>query len=456
MKLRLKQAGRWIGYIVIGAGIIVITIALVAYGQGYFYSQETGEITGGGVLYIGSTPSNADIFVSGEYRGKTEERVRLPSGEYTVELHRKGHRSWSKNATIRNTKVTHVHHPLLIPNAVSTTPVKKLQNVRFVSQSDNQQYLAVVEADNGRDRVRVFPANSMNSPSVVFIESRQQPDLTITDFTWSPDNSRALITATSGENVQYYIFNPNQENNATSVTNTVNMPLRDIKFGNSSSVLYGVANDGVLRRFDIEDSTSSSVARNVHSFTIHEGTIYMIRSQSNGSRLVRFDGNSFDTIAEYSSSSLQVSTVEFDDNTRLLLHNTERSQTFLVNGVGSDPIKTTSFPVGAATEVTTSPGGRFIVMYTDAYFTTYDIERDELHRFTIEGLNSVPHWYTSHHLLAVGKAGVILFEFDGANQEYLTNSESYAVFGNRDQDAIYSIKRNQLTEQLQLQQTDLE
>lgn len=457
MNLRLKHAGRVAGYTVLFVGIIVATIVLVAYGQGYVYNQETGEITGGGLFLIDSRPSGADIFIDGEHRGTTQKRIRLPVGEYTVEMYRQGHRPWSKELPIRETKANHVEYPILVPDTLSTAPVGTLDEVRLVSQSNEQRYVAVAETRAGRDRLRVFPAATPDTSYVVFTAPDSLPEAAITDVEWSPEADQGLVTVSSETETRQYVFNPATKRSSSASRTSLGVPLRRPVFSRSSSRVYGVDGDGALRRLDPGGGTGAILATNVSAFAVAEGAVYAVQPRQGSSRLVRIEDGNARLVRTYSPNPFHLERFRYDNEEYLLVHNEARRQATLMN-ISADPrsTNTTSLPVGAAESVTVNPGGRFVVMHTGESFTAYDMRWQTMHRFQIPGLDSEPHWYTDHHLLAASDNGVVMFEFDGGNQEYLTEATQFPVYGNSDRNAVYSIQRNHITDRLQLQLTRLE
>lgn len=454
MKLRLKQVIRWGKYTVIIVVIIGGTIALVTYGRGYFYSLESGEITSGGLLTLDSDPGRADIYIDNDRRGITEKNIRLPSGDYTIELRRDGYRSWSKKLSIREATVTHARYPVLIPNSVSSEPVIDLNEIRFVSQSDNRRYIAVIETQGNRDRIRMFAADSPESPYTVLPESAG--DLTVSGLTWAHDNSLALATTISKGSRRHYLFEPGEADSTRVFSRLNGATVHNLTFNESATALYGVTPDNVLQRFSLRNGPPRDIARGVVGYDVHDEGIYVMQRLENTSRLVHINDSNTKIMAEYDDQhDYNVTATEYQDTVRVLLHNTGRDQVTLISKNSTDSDVTTSLPVGAAERIAISPNDQYIVMYTGTYFTTYDLERDVLHQFELKGVTTTPHWYTNHHMLAVSKGNVMLFEFDGANREHLTTAESFSVLGNKNADAVYSIRRNQVTSQFQLQRTEL-
>jgi hypothetical protein len=457
MKPPFKQIFRWLKYPALILGIAAATVALVAYGRGYFYDLETGKIAGGGLLSIDSEPSDARIRVDDSRRGSTENRIRLASGTYTVELRREGYRSWTKELSVQTAAVTYARYPVLVPNKVPSEPIRNLSGLKFVSQSDDQQYLAAVTSTDGGDRVRIFPADGQSS-YLALTPSARYPGLDIGDVSWAPDASRAFVRAeTSSGAKQYFVFNPGSKRSGRVVETIAGEVFRQPIFSRNGQAIYGITGDNVLRRLALNQSPPRPIAANITDFDVYQDAVYALQQTSGGSRLVRIeDGETRSLSRSRLLGSRQIEAIQHQGQLHLVLHNTDRAQVTLIAKPASQARATISLPPGAAEQVTISPGGGYVVMYSGSHFTTYDLKRQQTHRFQMPDMATQPQWYTKHHLLAVSGEGVILFEFDGANQEYLTVAQDFRVFGNHQQEAVYSIRRNQVTNQLQLRRSNLQ
>ena len=458
MKPPLKQIFRWLKYPALILGIAAATVVLVAYGRGYFYDLETGKIAGGGLLSIDSEPGDARIRVDDARRGSTENRIRLASGTYTVQLRREGYRSWTKELSVQTAAVTYARYPVLVPNKVPSDPIRNLNGLKFVSQSDDQRYLAAVTSTDGGDRLRIFPAGGQSS-YLALAPSAKYPSLNIniTDLSWAPDASRAFVRAEiSSGSKRYFVFNPGAKRSGREVEAIAGEVFRQPIFSQSSQAIYGITDDNVLRRLALNQSPPRPIARNITAFDVYQDAIYALQQASGGSQLVRIeDGETRSLSINHLPGAHQIEAIQHQGQLHLMLHNTDRAQVTLIANPASGAPATTSLPPGAAERVTVSPGGAYVLMYSGSHFTTYDLKRQQTHRFRLADMATEPQWYTEHHLLAVSGEGVILLEFDGANQEYLTVAQDFRVFGNHQQDTVYSIRRNQVTNQLQLQRSNL-
>lgn len=85
-------------YIISIAGVVVVTIILVALARGYSYDIFSGQIKENGLVIINSQPSGADISFNGKTsQHKTPYRlVDAEPGDMTIGLNKADYRPWQR------------------------------------------------------------------------------------------------------------------------------------------------------------------------------------------------------------------------------------------------------------------------------------------------------------------------------------------------------------------------
>ncbi len=94
--------------------------SIILYSQGYRVDLGGKRIVQTGGLYFKALPPNAEIYINGEFRDKTAFLTNslfienlLPK-TYQVEVKKEGYRSWEKNLTVEERKVTDAKNIILI------------------------------------------------------------------------------------------------------------------------------------------------------------------------------------------------------------------------------------------------------------------------------------------------------------------------------------------------------
>src|SRR4051812_19339073 len=105
-KKRSHRRKLFIGYALIAIALVMGIRLLVLFTSGYYYDSHTGTVAQNGLVFMGSKPSAADIYVNGELQtSKTDRRLYLPGGQYTIELKRKGYESWRRTFSLQGGQV---------------------------------------------------------------------------------------------------------------------------------------------------------------------------------------------------------------------------------------------------------------------------------------------------------------------------------------------------------------
>lgn len=107
MHIRVRQALFWVFVLifVIGAPVIVL------YTAGYRINPYSGRLQRTGVIAISTEPSRATITLNGAEQRDASPAVlqRIATGEYTLELSRKGYHSWLQHIDVEGGNTTYVN-----------------------------------------------------------------------------------------------------------------------------------------------------------------------------------------------------------------------------------------------------------------------------------------------------------------------------------------------------------
>ena len=77
--------------------VVFGTIILVLLAYGFDLNRKSGEVIQNGLVYIDSAPDNATLKINGqEHTSKTNTRVSLPEGKYTIEVSKDSYRTWNR------------------------------------------------------------------------------------------------------------------------------------------------------------------------------------------------------------------------------------------------------------------------------------------------------------------------------------------------------------------------
>ncbi len=209
---------------------LAILISIISYARGYRLDFATKSVTPTGILAVSSSPTAAKIYVNGQLKGVTNTNLTLPPGKYTVEIKRDGYTSWSKTVNLQGEVVVSLE-ALLFPSNPSLSPLTNLDIVKAVPIDLTGKIIIFSESgDATKDGIYLFDSShnplSFLPPTQTLILKSSLPaavkftnDLQV-DF--SPDFKQAIfefnipttkkkIKQTVG-NYYAYLFSLDQEN----------------------------------------------------------------------------------------------------------------------------------------------------------------------------------------------------------------------------------------------------
>ena len=82
------------------------TMLVVAYANGYRIGRDLKTVQKTGLVYVSSTPTNADLYINGEQFEDTPTTVSgLPEGEYLIQVRKDGYQDWNKKLSEERVEV---------------------------------------------------------------------------------------------------------------------------------------------------------------------------------------------------------------------------------------------------------------------------------------------------------------------------------------------------------------
>lgn len=451
-----KRSFSFVKFILLAITITAITLALVTFAQGYTFNTDTLKFEAGGLLILGSRPNRADIYVDGEAKNTTPNRLLLADGRYDVEMHRSGYRRWQKEITIRENEVVWAQYPFFVPNNVTTEAKLLLDSPRILEQSPDKQYLAIAEAG---DDPRVFLYDSRLGESSSGYRLIPGIHSVVESLAWSSDSNLLLveIAAQEKDTSLWHIIDTSGSGVANGINPRADLVAKEAEFSSGGDLVYFTDKNNVLSRLDINSGESVKLMEEVGAFTHRGGEVFAIKHQGRARSMVRLRNEQEVPIKKLPSGrEYRLMYTHYDDEPRLVLQDMELRQVTLIETEGSDA-STETLPPLSAREVTISPKYRYVTMYDGPRFLTYDMERSEYHTFTYVGpLTAPPTWFDEHHLLLTGENTVKLVEFDGKNREELVPIEpGLPSFGVNKERLLFSVGRSSVDDGLWLQVSNL-
>ena len=165
--------------------VVVFLLAaplVVLYGIGYRAQSLAVDPLPVGVVLVDAEPSQAEVYVNGEHRGRVPESIsNLPEGVITIRVEAEGYQTWEKAVAVEPGRAVEVRDVRLFPAEPVRTTL--LSDVESFSLAPNRQLIAVVTSDNRLhviDQAGELVAVPVRLPQVA------------TSLLWSPNSDQLL------------------------------------------------------------------------------------------------------------------------------------------------------------------------------------------------------------------------------------------------------------------------
>ncbi len=209
---------RIFGSLIIIGVVLAIGVVLVIYAQGKRLDR-TGKLVGVGIIQIDSTPNDADVYINGKFKAKSDTNIEdLKPGNYTVKLQKTHYHTWEKLVEVKEGYVTPLKISLFPSNPSLTaltfdgvfspklSPNNKL--VVFGKQTAENAGIYVLELGSGQ-----FFFSGSNEAKKIVADSNDF-SFSKSSFEWSDDSKSILIQSQkiSSTEVKYFLLEANKLN----------------------------------------------------------------------------------------------------------------------------------------------------------------------------------------------------------------------------------------------------
>jgi hypothetical protein len=471
-----------IGYILVALAITIATLVLVyqAYGFGL---AKNGTVIQSGLVFFSSQPNPANIYINGVRNSSTTNtRLVLPSGVYNVKLSRSGYRDWQRTIVFDAGSVEHFDYPVLFPDTLTS---KKIQTYNgspgLVTQSPDRRWLLIEQPGSASS----FDLYDLKNPLTPVLTTLTLPANLLSKATsteswqldaWADDNQHVLLTHVFDGKTEYILLdrsNPSQSVNLNNVlgTSPTQLTLDNKKY--DQYYLYNAGGDNSLQTATLQTGTTlTPYLQDVLAYQSY-GNSTMLYVTSDGAPsgkvlLKLLSGNQTITIRSLPlSPTYLVDLTEYSGVLYAAAGATSDGHIY----VYEDPISQftkqqgTIVPsqmlnVTAPNYLSFSDNAQFIVVENGTSFRVYDIENQKAYSYTTRPPLDAPQlhasWMDGDRLLYVSGGKLIVFDYDGTNQQTLMPaSGAYLPAFSSDYRYVFSMNPSQNPSKLDLDQTPL-
>lgn len=464
-KNRTHQIRLFVGYVLVGVALFIGTLIVVLQAYGYGVDSKTGNVIQNGLLFVDAHPQAADVILNGTNKGKTDLRMVLPSGSYSVELQREGYRTWKRSFVLEGSSIERLVYPFLFPDKLVSSDAQLYATVPgMATQSPDRHWLVIQQPGN----LTSFDVVDLSNEDTTPTETKQLPanllnpapgNHSLELAEWSTDNRHVLLKHLFPGGMEYIVFDreaPEQSFNVNQKFPGIafsEVALRDKK---SDQLYLYDGTTATLRQANVGTSQASVILERVLAFKPHGESeiLYITDDQAPASKVyLRLQQNA-DTysIRDLPKSKLYLLDIaRFDGSWMIAAGTAEEGRVY----VYKDPqgfLKRTQNRVPTPVYVLKTPNPRylsfsantrFIALQDGSEFSVYDVENDKGFRYNTNlaiPADKKATWMDGHRLMTISEDKVRVFDFDGTNQQTLVAAYgTFTPFFDRDYNNLYTI-----------------
>lgn len=468
----------YIGYALMAVVIGISAGILMLESRGFTVDRSTGEVIQNGLVFVAAHPEPADIYINGKlHRSQTESRLVLPEGHYSFELKRAGYRPWKHDVQLEGGKIERLVYPFLFPENLISKDAQLYANApAFASQSPDRRWLLVLQPgsmtnfdlfDLGNERL---PSKPVVLPAGIMTASEQPQSLTPTE--WSTNNRHVLVKHTFGDQFEFIMIDREAPGNSFNVNRLFNISPTEVALRDKRhDRLYVLDANGTLQTADVRSRALAPLLQRVLAFKPHGGeqVLYVTdRAASPGKVNANIlDGNRSYTIKDLvAGGPYLIDMARFDNRWYVAVGSAKEGKTYVYRDP-LDPLRrqiyqhlvpTAILRAKNPTNVSFSFNARFVALQGGTEMSIYDAEMDRRFDYDMNvpiAPGSTAKWIDGHRLSILSEGKIVIFDFDGLNQQTL-NASAYLPFFDRDYLALHTIAPSATAKgRYALQRTDM-
>lgn len=479
-KKRANIIRLFVGYVLVAIGLAIAAFIVLLQVYGYDVDRKTGAVIQNGLIFVDSQPVSSEIYVNGELnRSRTDAKLALPSGAYTIELKSQGYRPWQHAVNLEGGGVERLVYPRLFPENLEISNIKQYESApRFASASPDRQWLLVQRPGSHTtfDSFNLInfeePPKTLEIPSGVVADSTGTRSFSLVE--WSTDNRHVLLKHSYKGGYEFIIFDREQPSqtvnlNTTMGSNPTSVSLRDKKY-DKYYVYYGKTK--LLQTYDLASKRLEPFLTDVISYKSHGNDVMLYASPSDEEKdtlVVKLkEGDQTYTLNTYKNETgFLLDIARFDNAWYAVVTPLGESATYIYRNpqaeIRANPEGVTSplitLRLSKPRFLSFSENTRFIAVQSGAGFAVYDIETSRRHYYELDQkvpVNKQAKWMDGHRLALVLDRKTTIFDFDGTNSQILSPAlDGSTVFFDRDYEGLYNIAPAANTKQSVLTRTEL-
>ena len=456
---RKQLAIRYFTYGVMSLAVVVISALCILLALGYGFDFKQNTVVQRALVQFRSFPGDATVTVDNkEMSFRTPGKANIDVGQHMITMRRDGYRDWFKTVTLDAGELRWLNYARLVPKTVTTSTAKDFAVLSGNLPSPDRKWMAIY---NESEKPEFVVADLRDSAKLSYMTIA----LPVGSYTSIPGQAHhfslvewdfgarfLLIKHTIADKTEFIRVDRASQTPPVNVTTTLNVAISEIHFSGTSGNVFYAKDATDLRKLDIAAGTiSSPIASQVNSFLLYKtDTLAYVSDKAEVRRVgVRVNDQNKVDLRHYDTTQPVLTSVSsyFSDTYVAIARGTsvEIIKNPFDTETASKAYATMTLPVSASW-LQISSNGRFVVAGTGTQFVTYDLETNETFSVNLPGKsadNSKPLvWIDDYILASTADQNLRLSEFDGANQQVITDvALGFQTTLNDDGKLLYSIAK---------------
>jgi len=210
LKNNMTHRTRNVLFIILFILFLITAPIVVFYSLGWRFNWETKRIVQTGVFYFRVWPKNAQLYIDGDFKDKTDFFFNsisvsdLLSGKYKIEIKKGDYYDWRKTLEIKKREITEAKNIVLIPkNPAFNIIAEQVTDFFF---STNERKIILKQEDNKTWSLKLFDLEKNIKSHLIEERDISKQEVEIINLEFSHNSKIVLLELGLKENIQYYIL----------------------------------------------------------------------------------------------------------------------------------------------------------------------------------------------------------------------------------------------------------
>lgn len=428
--------------------VIIIAATATLFMMGYRLDSGNRRLEQGALLQFDSKPNNAYVVVDNLLLGgRTATKHTVVAGRHDIKMTKDDYQDWSRTINLLAGTLTWLDYIRFVPIERTVETVTTHQNMAGAKISPDKKWALLQESVSIPQfqlvdlRSSTVKLSVLDLPMSVYSDS-ETPDVvhSFSIESWDSGGRYTLLKHAYSDTTEWIVLDTQNLANTVNVTRVFGTGFKGLEFASTNGkVLYGLTNDGTIRRVDLSAETlSRALVTHAESFSVFDNTIlsFIGTSVTDASKRVAGvyrDGDEAPHIlrtAKSNEAALKIALGRYYTSNFVAIAE-ENVVTVLSGSYPSSSAQDNSslavfanFELpGAVSSLSLSPEGDYILAQSGANFVSYEVE----HKRIATGSFAVPEAQPASTLRWLDDA--YLWNDDGGslNMRDFDNSNRYSI-----------------------------